>query len=327
MKTLNPLFTRILPLALALCAGQVFAQGMPAVPSSGTALECLSRDCLIELVDAYFDALVAHDPARLPFAQNVYFVENIDHKPIGEGLWRSASAAPSAFRIYVPDPVSKEVGFLGMMEEEGKPLMIALRLKVVDGMIREVEHVLARNLRDTMLANLQTPRPGISTDLSLEERMNRRDLIGIAYSYYDALVLDDGDLAPMADDCERHENGMITARPKPATPQEGPPNFGMMGCTGQLDTGIMAYIDDLDNRRVEIADPVTGLVMGFSHFRHAMTNKTLPIYGVPGIEEREVNFVPFDLPAAHIFKVRDGWIHEIEAMGFAAPYNSPTGWE
>jgi hypothetical protein len=36
---------------------------------------------------------------------------------------------------------------------------------------------------------------------------------------------------------------------------------------------------------------------------------------------------PFDLPAAHIYKVAGGKIHEIEAMGFRAPYNSKTGWE
>ena len=39
-------------------------------------------------------------------------------------------------------------------------------------------------------------------------------------------------------------------------------------------------------------------------------------------------FAPFDLPAAHIYKVGpDGLMHEIEAMGFTAPYNSLTGWE
>jgi hypothetical protein len=42
----------------------------------------------------------------------------------------------------------------------------------------------------------------------------------------------------------------------------------------------------------------------------------------------DLNFAPFDLPAAHIFKIgADGMVHEIEAMGFTAPYNSPTGWE
>ena len=35
-----------------------------------------------------------------------------------------------------------------------------------------------------------------------------------------------------------------------------------------------------------------------------------------------------DMPAAHVFKVgADGLVHEIEAVGFIAPYNSATGWE
>jgi hypothetical protein len=41
-----------------------------------------------------------------------------------------------------------------------------------------------------------------------------------------------------------------------------------------------------------------------------------------------MKFDPFDLPAAHIFKVgADGKVHEIEAMGFLAPLDSPSGWE
>ena len=40
-----------------------------------------------------------------------------------------------------------------------------------------------------------------------------------------------------------------------------------------------------------------------------------------------MNFKAFDLPAAHIFKIRSGKIHEIEAMGTMMPYNSRTGWE
>jgi hypothetical protein len=47
---------------------------------------------------------------------------------------------------------------------------------------------------------------------------------------------------------------------------------------------------------------------------------------VPGVTEREVKNAPFDLPAAHIFKISGGKIHQIEAMGFLAPYNSPSGW-
>jgi hypothetical protein len=35
---------------------------------------------------------------------------------------------------------------------------------------------------------------------------------------------------------------------------------------------------------------------------------------------------PFDLEAAHIFKIQNGKIHEIEAMGFSLPLNSKNGW-
>ena len=80
------------------------------------------------------------------------------------------------------------------------------------------------------------------------------------------------------------------------------------------------------------ADPQLGLVMGLSHFRHPMTNLPYMVKALDGstIERNKKNmaFAPFDLPAAHIFKIgADGLVHEIEAMGFTAPYNSPTGWE
>ncbi|MDR3722598.1 MAG: hypothetical protein P4L00_13450 [Candidatus Acidoferrales bacterium] len=40
-----------------------------------------------------------------------------------------------------------------------------------------------------------------------------------------------------------------------------------------------------------------------------------------------MNLKAFDLPAAHIFKIRSGKIHEVEAIGTMMPYNSKTGWE
>ena len=50
--------------------------------------------------------------------------------------------------------------------------------------------------------------------------------------------------------------------------------------------------------------------------------------GVPGVDHVDLgNIKPFDMPAAHIFKVSGGKIHEIEAMGVVIPYNSKTGWE
>lgn len=292
---------------------------------SGRAQSC-DRACLIRTVDSYLAAVVAHEPSRVAFAPEAKFVEQAVKTKIGEGLWKTASAAPTTFKIYVPDAVAQQVGFLGVMEENGRPVQIGLRLKLGNGKITEAEHLLARNLSERSLANLQSPRPAFSTTVPAAQRDSRDRMLSIGASYYEALVTSNGKAAPFAADCVRRENGMqTTGNPPPATPGFG--TIGAMGCAAQLDTRAMSYIKRIDPRRVQIADPETGLVFGLSQFRHPMEEKKIKIVGVPGVETIDMNFNPFDLPAAHVFKVYGGQIHEIEAMGFMLPYNSPTGWE
>jgi len=212
------------------------------------------------------------------------------------------------------------------MKESDKPVLLGLRLKIRSGQITEAEHLIARNLSAASLANLETPRPGLLATVPPAERVPRAEMLKIGLSYYDALVKGDGKAAPFADDCVRHENGMqTTGNPPPATP--GFATMGAMGCSAQLDTKVFNYIKAIEPRRVEIADPETGLVFGLSQFRQPMDEKTVKIVGVAGVDHVDMNFKPFDLPAAHIFKIRDGKIHEIEAMGFVMPYQSKTGWE
>ncbi|MDR1356322.1 MAG: hypothetical protein LBJ58_01485 [Tannerellaceae bacterium] len=288
----------------------------------------MDRDCLIGLVDSYFKALVAHDPSGIPFAMNVRFVENVDAKPVGEGLWQTASAAPSTFKIYVPDPEVGEVGFMGMMEERGKPVLIALRLKVLDGFVVEAEHLLARDLDPKNMKYLQTVRPAILAAIPEKERMKRYEIAGVAYSYYDALIMDNGFLSPMADDCTRRENGSPASNSGiPDNETDESPNYSALKTVDQFNTNMMDYIDDIDNVRVFAVDTSTGLAFGFSHFRHGMAKRVFPIYNMPGVTTREMQMPAFDLPAAHVYKISGGEIHEIEAMGFLAKYMAPSGWE
>ena len=287
------------------------------------------RTCLRDLADRYVAALVAHDPAKVPLAKGVRVVENIKRIQPGEGLWKSASAASATFRIYVPDAVSQQVGYMALMQEDGKPIQVSIRLKVEAGRINEAEHVIARGLREGNLANLQTPRQALVSAVPEAWRDSRGRLLSIGSSYYDALDLNNGSLAPFADDCVRYENGGQSARkPVPAGPSEDSfAPFGALGCAKQLDTQVMAYISSIDHRRVWIADEETGLVFGLSHFRHAMEKTDWPTFGVPGVPSRKIDYKPFDLPAVHIFKIQGGLIREIEAMGFLAPYNASTGWD
>ena len=307
------------------------------VPAAAQAQNC-DRACLIKLADDYAAALVAHDPSKVPLAPNAVTVENAKKIGRGEGLWRTATGAPTEFKIPVADPVSQQVGLLAMMEVEGKPALVGIRLKREGGRIVEAEHMVAGNLSEAQLANLRTPRAGLLRPVPEEYADSRGRLLHIGKSYYDSLDLNNGAMTPFADDCERRENGFQTARnPMYRTTGGGngqtDPAFaylGGLGCAAQMNTNMWEYIDTIENRRVEIADTVTGLVWGMSHFHHDMKEERYKLIGVPGTEYREIRAstgAGFDMPAIHIYKVWGGQMHEIEAMGIVLPYMSPTGWE
>lgn len=281
------------------------------------------RECLNGIVDTYLGAVVAHDPAAAPLADDVRFTENTERLEIGDGLWETASAGPTEFGIHVPDPVARQVGFIGVMVESASPVLLALRLKVEDGEIVEAEHLVARDLGENNLANLDAPRPDLLEDVPRAERLPRELMLVLGGSYYDSIEQLDGQATLYAEDCERRENGLVTAGGE-GTGFDGQPR---QGCAEQMDSRVFAYIDDIALRRVWIADPVKGLVFGLSQFRHSMEQTEFEVYDRNGeLTTRQIDFDAFDLPAAHILKIEDGRIHEIEAMGFMQPHMSGNGW-
>jgi hypothetical protein len=296
------------------------------------------RACLIRVTNDYLAAIVAHDPKAAPLAANVLFVENLKRLKPGEGIWASAVSGPTDFKVYVPDPVLHQAGFIGVLERKGdngnESVMIAVRLKL-DGNdeISEAEHIVA-GVSGRSLQMVEKPRAGLVTDVPAARRMDHDKLARIGLSYYDALDDNDGTKMPFADDCERHENGMITSGPNAGAGPNADANAAPVArlCAAQLSSGTFQYIKTIDDRRLVAADPQTGLVMGLSHFHHPMDNLPYTVTHVDGstsqTTKENFQFNPFDMPAAHIFKVgADGLVHEIEAVGVMAPLNSPTGRE
>ncbi len=298
------------------------------------------RACLIKLTQAYVAGLEGNSAAGVTFSDEVRIVENLKPIKAGEGLWKDVTGAGSAFSVIVPDEANQTAGWIGEVERDGKPTVVAVRLKLdPKGSIVEAEHLYAdinteTPLGQSQLANLQTVRPGLLADVPEANRMMHDALITLGASYYDALDDNDGTKMPFAADCERHENGMVTAGGNAGPGPNGPqPHPVARDCAGQLSSGVFQYIDKIENRRVFAADPQTGLVMGLSHFRHPMNFPPYEVTAQDGTKlsydrDEEMKFDPFDLPAAHIFKIgADGKVHEIEAMGFRADLNSPSGWE
>jgi len=326
------------------------------------------RACLISTVDSYVAALVAHDPTRVALAKDAKFTEDEKVMSPGDGLWKTISEGPTKFKVYVPDPLTGQVGFLGVFKarpvlldgsisrSEFYPYLLALRLKVQGGQITESEALVNRSmpllgacesvpgefkvtceLRRSHLPNLETVRPGLLATLSPAERGTREQMLRIADSYYESIVRSDGNVAPYADDCVRRENGVQTTSASPeqasaaaALIARGNTDwvklFGL-SCAAQAGSKALSYITSI-SRRVQIADPETGLVFALSMFRRPYVERTLKIVGVPGVDTMALDGTPSDRVWAHVFKISGGKLHEIEAMGaIDLPLNSKSGWE
>ena len=334
----------------AMAVAAVLCAAAPASAGTGQSASC-DRTCLQNIADAYVAALVAHDPSKAPMAANAKFTEQSKVLNVGEGLWKSAVAGPTTFKLPVPDPVSGQIGEILMMKASGAAfpapggrgapaaesnpnapvdIQLALRLKVINKHITEAEHLIARIAAPSQLNALKTPRAAFMQTVPKSERNPRNVLLLIGNSYYDALTQNNGELAPFADDCGRRENGMHTAGVgRPSDAPAPPAGFGDLpnDCAGQLTSRAMSYINSIDLRRISIADEEHGLVFGLTMFRHPMEQKTITVIKKDGTTaERPMNFAPFDLEAAHIFKIWGGKIHEIEAMGFTLPLYSKNGW-
>jgi hypothetical protein len=275
------------------------------------------RACMTGLVDQYLAAMVKHDPSGLPLAKGVRYTENTAEIQVGEGLWVGASEAPTTFKIYAVDPASSQVAFYGVMKEWDKPLIIALRLKVLNGKITEIEHVLA--------------------DVNDNERTPRQTMIDAADSYFEAIEHGKGSIAPFTEDCERHENGGQTTHNKTPIPWPvdlGSPQanhdmavIGTLSCTAQIDSQVLSFITRLWPRRLTVIDEQKRLVFSFPMFQHRGGVRSIKIQGVPGVDVIPMGGGTSNLQAGEIFKIRAGKIHEIEAMGVSLPYGTKSPWE
>ena len=120
-----------------LLAGLLFAL-KPALAQSSPPAQSCDRECLRGMLTSYLNAVVAHDPKALPLAANARFTENTVEKPIGEGLWKTASGL-GTFRQDIIDVRQGVAGTHIVIEENGTPVLFQVRLKVASGRISEID--------------------------------------------------------------------------------------------------------------------------------------------------------------------------------------------
>jgi hypothetical protein len=176
----------------ALCAaalvGGAAAPAQAQAPGQESAyihIDC-DRDCLIGHARAYVAALEERDPGKLPLASDVRFTENNVELPVGDhGLWGTVNAVWDD-ALEVADAETGNAAWFGIVEEHGNPAYLALRLRVDEGEITEIETIV--NRRPDMAKPFGDPTavkhdPEFNAILAPEQRRSRERLTAVADGY------------------------------------------------------------------------------------------------------------------------------------------------
>ena len=288
------------------------------------------RTCLDGFVDSYLEAMKAHDASLELFARDTRFTENGIRLPFGnEGLWHSMTGKGS-YQFYVPDIEAQQVAFIGTVREGGKTatdgtlVALALRLKIVNNRITEVEQLAIRPDNTAQLFGgaapatpprfpptgeaveaMGKPHPVFAEVIPEAKRPSREELIKTANYYFAGLQRNDGKgYYPFTDDCERFENGIQTTNIPQTDRTTG--QTVKRGCKKQFEESLKGVVSRVRDRRFVAVDRERGIVFAFAFFDHENINWTWQL--------------------AELFKIENGQIRRIEAVFHRAPYGINSGW-
>jgi hypothetical protein len=87
-----------------------------------------TREDLKSITDKFFAALEAHQPSSLPLASNVRYTENGVEVTMGKGVWETAGK--TTFKRGMVDLQKCGTHTQAIIEEEGKPMLYGVRLKI-----------------------------------------------------------------------------------------------------------------------------------------------------------------------------------------------------
>lgn len=287
------------------------------------------RACLYGFVDQYLHALADKSPSLLPWAKNVRFTENNVELRVGDGLWGTISGlGPEDLRA--ADPEHGEVAYFGIVDEQGVPGYFAMRMKIEDRKIAEVETIVDRK------GNGPGPfgDPAKMTELPItkefvpaSQRTPRARMIALADGYMNTLQLNDGHIYTVFDpNCSRRENGVWTA----SNPHPDPKDTSFIAAAGRLSCeqgfklGNYAWDDRLRARRFPLVDEEKGLVLAAGFIDHSGRLKKFTT--TDGVVHDSPMKSPHSFCLFEMFKIIDGKIRHAEAVFITVPYNMPSPW-
>jgi hypothetical protein len=272
--------------------------------AASQAASTCDRECLRGKVTQLLWGMVKHDVSALPVAPTLRVTEDAVEKPLAQvGLVRSVTK----LRGYRQDIIDERAGMAGadvIVEENGAPAMLVVRLKVVADKVTEIELVATRNATEGLifnLDNLNAPSAMMSYAPTPAQLSTRDEAIAAAMHYPQGL---NGAKtfaavnAPFAPDAYRFENGQLMA---------GPGCTFAAGCQNisTQSLAIFERLGDVQTRVIGVDER-----MGIVWLRMAW-----------GVRERGGD----QLTVWESFKVFDKQIHAVEAFMRILPFEKRNG--
>lgn len=262
--------------------------------------EDCDRECLAGMITQYVDALVAHDPSRLPLADNVRFTEDANALKLGEGLWQTVTEKGEFRQDYLDTEKQIAATHILLREDETQVLCSAL-LYVKNEKITGIETLVQRVTPESRFqpTELGVPVRGMNDPVPTGKKQSRVSMIKTALTYTEGLRIGnftDGG-TPFAPETYRVENGVITAG---------------KGC-GRADCGMYSQRIILHPSiiaSVAAVDEGNGVVLLWMNFGHTGSS-----YGEGNA------LVTFEA-----FKVWGGEIHSINAFFRSLPVATARFW-
>lgn len=343
-------------LSLAVVPPSALAQQPPR------ANPACDRACLEGYVDRYLDAMLANEVSPKLFARDVKFTENGIQLPLGnEGLWFGMSGK-GKYRFYVPDVETQQVAFIGTVLENmqargadnGQGILVALavRLKIDNGLITEVEQLAVRP--DTTLggrgagaraggAGARGAGAGAGPAAGSAQADGRAG--GAA-----AAGRAGGNAAPAGGPGSAGTGDRVEAMGQPhpifreAIPEAKRPsredlietaNYYFTGLARNDGKGYYPFTDDCErfengiqmtkrNCKAQFENTLRGVVSRIRDRRFvAVDRERGNVYAFAFFDHEQINWT---WQLAEIFKIENALIRRVEAIFHRAPYGIPSGW-
>lgn len=282
-----------------------------------------NRECLYGILDQYLHALKEKAPGEAPWAKYVKNTENNVALRVGDGLWGTITGLGD-YNLRFADPEDGQVGFFGVVDESRNTSVFALRLRVEDHKISEVETIIRRAATGEPFPSQpqMVDKPVLNEIVPPDHRVPRARLIALVDGYFNTLQLNDGTLfTQFTDDCNRIENGLQTTH-NPDLVKIIP--VANLGCADQFKMGNYRYDTLLRARRFPLVDEERQLVLAAGFIDHSGALGTFKL--TDGTVIDSPMRVPSTLCLMELFRIQDGKIRQIEAVFISVPYGMPSPW-